>query len=50
MLTEPKAEFVHVLASGYTYTFTNKSQYVYPDSIDGGHFIWDFGDGTPHKW
>ncbi|MBK6891333.1 MAG: T9SS type A sorting domain-containing protein [Sphingobacteriales bacterium] len=47
LLTEPKAEFVHVLASGYTYTFTNKSQYVYPDSIDGGHFIWDFGDGTP---
>jgi PKD repeat protein len=47
LLTEPKAEFVYVLASGYTYTFSNKSQYVYPDSIDGGHFIWDFGDGTP---
>ncbi|MBK9459473.1 MAG: hypothetical protein IPN94_08565 [Sphingobacteriales bacterium] len=25
------------------------SQYTYPDSLDGGHYIWDFGDGTPHK-
>ena len=28
-------------------TLVNLSQHVYPDSIDGGHYIWDFGDGSP---
>lgn len=27
--------------------FNNLSQYVFKDSIDGGRFIWDFGDETP---
>ena len=26
--------------------FTNTSLYVYPDSIDGGYYEWDFGDGS----
>jgi hypothetical protein len=47
LLTEPQSAF------SYTYDtttlvahFQNLSQYTYPDSIDGGHYIWDFGDGT----
>jgi PKD repeat protein len=27
--------------------FNNYSQYVYADSIDGGKYIWDWGDGSP---
>ena len=48
LLTEPQADFVgdldhqNLIATAY-----NESLYVYPDSIDGGHFIWDFGDNTP---
>ncbi|MGB1205288.1 MAG: PKD domain-containing protein [Chitinophagales bacterium] len=48
LLTEPQADFVgdldheNIIATAY-----NESQYVYPDSIDGGHFVWDFGDNTP---
>ncbi|MGB1207519.1 MAG: PKD domain-containing protein [Chitinophagales bacterium] len=47
LLTEPQADFVgdldheNIIATAY-----NESQYVYPDSIDGGHFVWDFGDNT----
>ncbi|QQS30991.1 MAG: T9SS type A sorting domain-containing protein [Sphingobacteriales bacterium] len=49
LLTEPKADF---LALPYpsmpqTIAFANQSQYVYPDSIDGGHYILDWGDGSP---
>jgi len=29
------------------FLFTNQSQYAYPDSIDGGHYILDWGDGSP---
>jgi len=39
LLTEPQAAFA--------YELVNQSQYVYPDSIDGGHYVWDFGDGSP---
>jgi PKD repeat protein len=47
LLTLPQAAF------SYTYDtttlvahFQNLSQYTYPDSIDGGYYIWDFGDGN----
>ncbi len=48
LLTEPQTQFSAEQDSenNLTYHFTNHSQYVYPDSIDGGHFLWDFGDGT----
>jgi len=48
LLTEPLTSFSAEQDSenSLTYHFTNHSQYVYPDSIDGGHFLWDFGDGT----
>lgn len=45
LLTVPKAAFTHT-TTDYTAHFSNTSQYVYPDSTDGGHFLWDFGDGT----
>lgn len=44
LLTEPIAQF-NTNLQDYTLTLTNLSQYVYPDSIDGGHYHWDFGDG-----
>ncbi len=48
LLTEPQTSFSAEQdpENTLTYHFTNHSQYVYPDSIDGGHFLWDFGDGT----
>ncbi len=48
LLTEPQTSFSaeQDAENSLTYHFTNHSQYVYPDSIDGGHFLWDFGDGT----
>ena len=48
LLTEPQTSFSAEQDPDQplTYHFTNHSQYVYPDSIDGGHFLWDFGDGT----
>ena len=45
LLTEPEASFTYEEAAGEV-TFTNTSLYVYPDSIDGGYYIWDFGDGS----
>ena len=45
LLTEPEASFTYEEAAGEV-TFTNTSMYVYPDSIDGGYYIWDFGDGS----
>lgn len=45
LLTEPQVHFDYV-QEGLTVELTNLSQHIYPDSIDGGHFIWDFGDGT----
>ncbi len=47
LLTEPEAVFTYYPLSDAAAQFINQSQYVYPDSIDGGHFIWDFGDGSP---
>lgn len=45
LLTEPIADFTPLYAN-LNAVFINNSQYVYPDSIDGGHYHWDFGDGT----
>lgn len=46
--TEPMASFSTSVDSvnPLSVAFHNQSQYVYPDSIDGGHYLWDFGDGT----
>ncbi|MEZ4884084.1 MAG: T9SS type A sorting domain-containing protein [Chitinophagales bacterium] len=48
LLTEPQTSFSAEQdpENPLTYHFTNHSEYVYPDSIDGGHFLWDFGDGA----
>jgi hypothetical protein len=46
LLTEPQAQlYSYTNPNGNTIAFQNLSQYTYPDSIDGGHYIWDFGDG-----
>ncbi len=45
LLTTPEADY-EVGLDSLVASFTNLSQYVYPDSIDGGHYLWDFGDGT----
>jgi len=29
------------------FQFTNQSQYTYPDSIDGGYYVLNWGDGSP---
>jgi hypothetical protein len=49
LLTEPAAAFSTYQTgnSPLEVAFVNASQYVYPDSIDGGHYVWDFGDGSP---
>ena len=44
LLTEPFAQFSYLNPTGNIMEFQNLSQYTYPDSIDGGHFVWDFGD------
>lgn len=47
LLTTPQAHFTtQTTAHRQTLQFTNHSQFVYPDSIDGGFYHWDFGDGT----
>ena len=45
LLTEPIANYSYTNPEGNTLAFQNLSQYTYPDSIDGGHYLWDFGDG-----
>jgi PKD repeat protein len=45
LLTEPQAQYSYTNPNGNTIVFQNLSQYTYPDSIDGGHYLWDFGDG-----
>ena len=45
LLTEPQAQYSYTNPQGNTIAFQNLSQYTYPDSIDGGHYLWDFGDG-----
>ena len=48
LLTEPEADFSYQSqATNNEVMFQNLSQYAYPDSIDGGHYLWDFGDGSP---
>jgi hypothetical protein len=43
----PQAAFIASEATdSYLCAFQNLSEFVYPDSTDGGHFIWDFGDGS----
>ena len=47
LLTEPQAAFSATMdTAALTASFQNLSEFVYPDSIDGGHFIWEFGDGA----
>lgn len=47
LLTEPQAAFSATIdTAALTAAFQNLSDFVYPDSIDGGHYLWDFGDGT----
>ena len=47
LLTQPQAAFAAQMdTAALRATFQNLSQYTYPDSIDGGHYIWDFGDGA----
>ena len=48
LLTEPQADFSYSSqTANNVVSFENLSQYTYPDSIDGGHYLWDFGDGSP---
>ena len=47
LLTQPQANFTaQIDTAALRITLQNLSQFVYPDSIDGGHYLWDFGDGT----
>ena len=46
LLTFPEASFTYVPQGSEAVSFSNQSQFVYPDSIDGGHYLWNFGDGT----
>ena len=47
LLTEPQAAFSSTVdMEPYFAAFQNLSQFVYPDSTDGGHYVWEFGDGT----
>jgi len=47
LLTQPQAAFSYEPQGANEIQFTNLSLYAYPDSIDGGYYRWDFGDGTP---
>jgi hypothetical protein len=46
LLTEPKASYEIAQNEGLTLKLKNTSQYVYPDSIDGGFYVVDWGDGS----
>ena len=47
LLTLPQANFAAQMdTAALRITLQNLSQFVYPDSIDGGHYLWDFGDGA----
>ena len=46
LLTEPECSFEYNNLGSQEVAFTNTSLYVYPDSIDGGYYEWDFGDGS----
>ncbi|OWY21844.1 T9SS C-terminal target domain-containing protein [Sphingobacteriales bacterium UPWRP_1] len=48
LLTQPAAAFSYEpQPTPNLMKFTNQSLYVYADSIDGGYYVWDWGDGTP---
>ncbi|OWY25118.1 PKD domain-containing protein [Sphingobacteriales bacterium UPWRP_1] len=47
LLTQPAAGFSYEPQGANEIQFTNLSLYAYPDSIDGGYYVWDFGDGSP---
>jgi len=47
LLTQPQAAFSYYPLDNNAIQFINETQYAYPDSIDGGYYVWDFGDGTP---
>ncbi len=49
LLTLPQAAFTISQDPDFPsrFLFTNQSQYAYPDSIDGGHYILNWGDGSP---
>ncbi|OWY21277.1 hypothetical protein BVG80_13560 [Sphingobacteriales bacterium TSM_CSM] len=47
LLTQPAAAFSYEPQGANEVQFTNLSLYAYPDSTDGGYYIWDFGDGSP---
>ena len=46
LLTEPEAAFEYDAVDAYNVQFINQSQFVYPDSTDGGSYLWSFGDGA----
>ena len=46
LLTEPEAVFNYDAVDSFNVQFINQSQYIYPDSTDGGRYLWSFGDGT----
>ena len=46
LLTEPEAAFEYDAVDAFSLQFINQSQFVYPDSTDGGRYLWSFGDGT----
>jgi len=45
LFTEPQSNFDYQVNETQV-LFENLSDFVYPDSIDGGHFLWNFGDGN----
>ena len=47
LLTKPECSFEYNNLGSQEVVFNNTSLYVYPDSIDGGYYEWDFGDGSP---
>jgi len=47
LLTEPEAAYTYEPSGDNQITFTNQTLYAYPDSIDGGFYVWDYGDGSP---
>ncbi len=48
LLTLPQAAYTVAQDPAFPsrFLFTNQSQYAYPDSIDGGHYIVNWGDGS----
>ncbi|QQS28795.1 MAG: T9SS type A sorting domain-containing protein [Sphingobacteriales bacterium] len=49
LLTMPEAAFTTEQDPDVPsrFQFTNQSQYAYPDSIDGGYYVLNWGDGSP---